>query len=151
VAGTVRPTDTDTLDALKALADETRLRIVNILEQSDELCACEIEAVLDLNQSNASRHLNRLRGAGIVVSSRDGHWVHYGFARSSPHSDLTRGVLGSLRSEGALFRADLERLRDYRASGHSCRTVDAWRAAAQDPAIEYSRLVGKKDRGESTG
>ncbi|MFW5814844.1 MAG: ArsR family transcriptional regulator [Spirochaetota bacterium] len=102
-----------------------------MLEQADELCACEIEAVLDLNQSNASRHLNRLRGAGIVVASRDGHWVHYAFAWSSPHAGLTRGALDALRSENALFRDDLARLRDYRGSGHSCRTVDAWRAGSR--------------------
>ncbi len=133
MASTARAAGTDTLDALKALADETRLRIVSILEQADELCACEIEAVLDLNQSNASRHLNRLRGAGLIVASRDGHWVHYAFAWSSPHVGLTRGALDALRSENPLFRADLERLRDYRASGHSCRTVEAWRAETKSP------------------
>ncbi|MFP4115449.1 MAG: ArsR/SmtB family transcription factor [Spirochaetales bacterium] len=138
MAGTARSTGTDTLDALKALADETRLRIVNILEQADELCACEIEAVLDLNQSNASRHLSRLRGAGIAVASRDGHWVHYAFAWSSPHVGLTRGVLESLRAENARFRADLERLRAYRGSGQSCHTVEAWRATTSgrpDPRV----------------
>ncbi len=116
-----------TIHALKALADETRLRIVNILEQADDLCACEIEAVLELNQSNASRHMSRLRGAGIVVASRDGQWVHYAFASSSAHAGLTRVALESLRAENALFHGDLERLRDYRESGHSCRTVEAWR------------------------
>ncbi len=119
-----------TIDALKALADETRLRIVNILEQSEALCACEIEAVLELNQSNASRHLTRLRGAGIIAASRDGHWVHYAFG-SSPHARLTRGALESLRAENELFRVDLQHLRDYRGSGHSCRTVDVWRAGAK--------------------
>ncbi len=127
MAGTARAAGTDTLEALKALADQTRLRILNILEQADELCACEIEAVLDLNQSNASRHLNRLRGARLINAGRHGHWVHYAFARSAPHAGLAGGVLESLREENALPSADLQRLRDYRQSGHSCRTVEAWR------------------------
>ena len=55
-----------TLDVIKALADETRLRIVGVLEQTDSLCACEIESLLGINQSNASRHLGRLRAAGVV-------------------------------------------------------------------------------------
>jgi len=138
MANTARVAAADTLGALKALADETRLRIVNILEQADQLCGCEIEAVLDLNQSNASRHLSRLRGAQIVVASRDGQWVHYAFASRSPHAGLIGGVLESLRTESVLFAADLDRLRDYRESGHSCRTVASWRLAKPESTRDPS-------------
>lgn len=115
-----------TLELLKALADETRLRIVSILEQADELCACEIEAVLDLNQSNASRHLARLRSARIVEASRRGHWVHYTLVRSPQQAPLIASLLESVREESDLFRADFVRLRDYRSSGFTCETIGEW-------------------------
>ncbi len=64
------------LIALKALADESRLRIVWMLEQRP-LCACEIQAVLGLAQSTVSRHLQILEDAGFVASERVGPWKNY--------------------------------------------------------------------------
>ena len=54
---------------LKALADENRIRILNLL-RNNELCVCDIEATLDIKQSNVSRHLNKLKMAGIIVSEK---------------------------------------------------------------------------------
>lgn len=126
-----------TLETLKALADETRLRILNILDQSDELCACEIEAVLDLNQSNASRHLARLRAAGLVTARKQGHWVHYTLDASSPHAPLAERALNAAREEHDRLREDLLLLRDYRSSGYSCETIGAW-----DPEPSGRRIPG---------
>lgn len=64
------------IDVLKALADENRLRIIQLILQA-ELCVCEIETLLDMTQSNVSRHLSKLKQAGIIESSKDGQWVHY--------------------------------------------------------------------------
>lgn len=61
---------------LKALGDETRLRILNLLKHS-ELCVCEIQYSLDATQSNTSRHLKTLSDVGIVVSSKKAQWVSY--------------------------------------------------------------------------
>jgi len=64
---------------LRALADETRLRIFALLTKA-ELCVCEIEDILDLSQSLVSNHLAVLRRAGLVESRRDaedGRWVFY--------------------------------------------------------------------------
>lgn len=58
----------------KTLSDESRLRILNLLMQK-ELCVCEIEAVLDMSQSNVSRHLNKLKNSGIVISKKKLQWV----------------------------------------------------------------------------
>lgn len=60
----------------KALADETRLRILNLLRQR-EICVCEIVDVLGLNQSKVSRHLATLKHAGLVSCRRDGPWIYY--------------------------------------------------------------------------
>ena len=118
-----------TIEGLKALADETRLRIVNVLEEADELCACEIEAVLDLNQSNASRHLAKLRSAGIVDAAKEGHWVHYALARSARLAGIAVELLESLRGERERFRGDLARLHDYRTRGFTCETIGEWSAS----------------------
>lgn len=64
------------VEIYKALSDESRLRIVNILMQG-KLCVCEIERVLEMNQSNVSRHLNKLKNAEIVVSNKESQWVYY--------------------------------------------------------------------------
>ncbi len=66
-------------EIFKALADETRLRILNLLVRG-ELCVCDIMAVLDIGQSKASRHLAYLRAAGLVDDRRAGVWMYYALA-----------------------------------------------------------------------
>jgi len=64
---------------LRALSDDTRLRIFALLTKA-ELCVCEIEDILDLSQSLVSNHLAVLRRAGLVESRRDsedGRWIFY--------------------------------------------------------------------------
>jgi len=63
-------------DYFKALAENSRLRILSLLTDG-ELCVCEIEACLDLTQSNISRHLNVLRMCGILDSYKKAQWVYY--------------------------------------------------------------------------
>ncbi len=63
----------------KTLADETRLRILVLLEQG-ELCVCDLMAVLALPQSTVSRHLATLRHAGLVDDRRQGVWMYYQLA-----------------------------------------------------------------------
>ncbi len=60
----------------KALADETRLRILTLLLDG-ELCVCEIIAALELPQSTISRHLAYLRNSGWVQDRRQGVWMYY--------------------------------------------------------------------------
>jgi ArsR family transcriptional regulator len=65
----------------KGLADQTRLRMINLLLQG-ELCGCDLQHVLDLSQSNVSRHLTYLKRAGLVTDRRDGYRVYYRLADS---------------------------------------------------------------------
>jgi ArsR family transcriptional regulator, arsenate/arsenite/antimonite-responsive transcriptional repressor len=69
-------------ELFKALADETRLRILTLLVQG-ELCVCDIMTVLKIGQSKASRHLACLRNAGLVDDRRSGVWMHYSLAKPS--------------------------------------------------------------------
>jgi ArsR family transcriptional regulator len=60
----------------KALADETRLRILGLL-LTGEVCVCDIHESLKIPQPKASRHLAYLRRAGLVDTRREGLWIHY--------------------------------------------------------------------------
>jgi ArsR family transcriptional regulator len=72
------PGDAEALAArFKALADPTRVAIVNRLAAADEVCVCEFVAALDLAQPTVSHHLKVLRDAGLVESSRRGTWAFY--------------------------------------------------------------------------
>lgn len=60
----------------KALADRTRLRLLNLMA-AGEVCVCFFVEVLGTNQPKISRHLAYLRRAGVVAARRDGKWMHY--------------------------------------------------------------------------
>ncbi len=60
----------------KALADRTRLRVINLIGD-DEVCVCFFVEVLNTNQPKISRHLAYLRRAGLVSPRREGKWMHY--------------------------------------------------------------------------
>jgi len=89
-----------TTDQLKALGDETRLRILALLAER-ELCVCEILAVLELPQSTVSRHLAILRRAGWVLDRRQGSWMYYRLVVDEPfHGPLLATLLRRLAATG---------------------------------------------------
>src|SRR5436190_22786045 len=61
----------------KALADPTRVAIVNRLAAADEVCVCDLNAAFELSQPTISHHLRILREAGLVDSTRRGTWAYY--------------------------------------------------------------------------
>lgn len=63
-------------EIFKALADDNRLRIINILRDLS-LCVCDIENALDLIQTNVSRNLKILKDANIVKSEKKAQWQYY--------------------------------------------------------------------------
>lgn len=83
-----------TAQIFKSLADETRLRILLLLGD-DELCVCDLMAILQLPQSTVSRHLAYLRNAGFVDDRRQGIWMYYRLARGA---DLHRDLLDLLKT-----------------------------------------------------
>lgn len=60
----------------RALADDTRLRILGLLS-AGEVCVCNIHGALNLPQPAVSRHLAYLRKSGLAAARRDGLWMHY--------------------------------------------------------------------------
>ena len=115
----------DLLKPVKALGDESRVKMLWILEHR-ELCSCEIQEFLGLAQSTVSRHLQLLEDAGFVVSEKVGLWKNYRFNPNPP--PLVQGLLSVLRLAAA---ADPEAQRARaRASTINREILCAGRSAA---------------------
>jgi len=69
------------LDIFKALSDETRLRIIKLLQRG-ELCVCDIGAALAMSQPKVSFHLAVLKNSGLLKDRKQGKWVHYSLDES---------------------------------------------------------------------
>lgn len=94
----------------RALADRTRLRLVNLMGD-DEVCVCYLVEALKLTQPKISRHLAYLRRAGIVAARRDGKWMHYRLAvPSNPRAAAIFAAARSQMAEDALLQSDRSRL-----------------------------------------
>ena len=92
-------------ELFKALADRTRLRLINLMGD-DEVCVCFFVEVLKLNQPKISRHLAYLRRAGVVASRRDGKWMHYRIVEPpDPRAaNIFREVRASLANDTGMKR-----------------------------------------------
>ena len=100
----------DMVRLFAALADRTRLRLLNLMD-GREVCVCYFVEILQQGQPKISRHLAYLRKAGIVTARREGKWMHYsierpGDARAGAVLDAT---LLSLKADREM-QADLARL-----------------------------------------
>ena len=71
------------IEKFKAVSDETRLRILNLLILSEEsICVCEIVDSLKENQYNISRHLKILKTVGLINENKDGRWKYFCLTKS---------------------------------------------------------------------
>jgi len=84
-----------TTKVFKALSDETRVRILKMLENRP-LCVCEIQHVLKGSQPNVSHHLKTLHEAGLVESEKDGLWIAYRLP-GKPESPFQAAALSLIR------------------------------------------------------
>src|SRR5579875_1408181 len=67
-------------DALKALGDPTRLKIIALLQTRD-CCVCELVPIFGISQPAVSKHMSRLKTSGLVKETRKGMWVFYSLNR----------------------------------------------------------------------
>lgn len=97
----------------KALADRTRLRLINLMGE-DEVCVCFFVEVLKTNQPKISRHLAYLKRVGVVSARREGKWIHYRIVEpADPHAaNIFREVRTWLANDAAMQtdRARLQRI-----------------------------------------
>jgi ArsR family transcriptional regulator len=99
------------MDSLfRALADRTRLRLINLMG-GDEVCVCYFVEALKTSQPKISRHLAYLRRAGVVQARREGKWIHYKVVDpDDPHqARVFKGVREWLAQDPEM-RRDRERL-----------------------------------------
>ena len=109
---------------LKALGDETRLSIMNIL-RVENLCVCEIEAILQSSQSNVSRHLAKLRDAGIIYSEKKSQWVYYGIDQDIVNKySFIKTLLEEDFLKHPQYLEELAKLRIYRQQKNICEPLE---------------------------
>jgi ArsR family transcriptional regulator len=102
----------DILKVFRALSDETRLRIVNLLLER-ECCVCEVIQATRISQTRASRGLTALRNAGILKVRRDGLWVLYSIDEEGIEKsyDCLPKLIRSVLKGDELADLDRERLK----------------------------------------
>ena len=102
---------------LKALSDQTRIRILKVLMER-ECCVCEVMQALNISQSRASRNLGILADAGFVKSRRDGLWIIYSIDEQTvnSHAASLTEMLRSFLVNDEIILQDRERL------SHAVRT-----------------------------
>lgn len=111
------------IELFKALADENRLRIVNLLMQS-EFCVCEIEVILEMTQSNVSRHLSKLKSTRIISSSKDAQWVHYKVSdQFKEQNELLYSYMTGKFEASSVFLKDIARYNKYREYNLNCQVI----------------------------
>lgn len=101
----------DLVMIFKALSDETRLRIIKLLEEG-ELCVCDITAALDMVQPKVSFHLSALKEAGFIKDRKQGKWIHY---RLNEKDLFRRTLILSVceRKQDGSISADRKRLNAF--------------------------------------
>ncbi|HLH07155.1 MAG TPA: metalloregulator ArsR/SmtB family transcription factor [Terriglobales bacterium] len=118
----------------KGLADQTRLRILNLLIHG-ELCVCDIQYVLESSQPNVSRHLTYLKNSGLVLDRREGARMYYKLADANQGiNKLLFAFLRDVFRSSETLAEDVQRLKKAIENG-SC-TLSEWRP--------YSALVRSK-------
>ncbi len=108
------------VEIFKALSDESRLRIINILKEK-KMCVCDIENILELPQANVSRHLSRLKSVGLIKSEKKSQWVYFWINEEflEKHSFIKKIYKKDLKEE--VFIKDREKMEKYLKEKKECK------------------------------
>lgn len=113
----------DIVQILKSLADENRIRILNLLRQG-ELCVCELEYILGITQSNASRHLIKLNIFNIVIYEKKAQWVYYKLNEDILEQfPFIKELIENELSKVDICKEDIDKLIEYKKGGMNCETL----------------------------
>ena len=112
----------DLIKAIKALSDETRLRIMKVLLEK-ECCVCEVIQALNISQTRASRNLGILQGAGFLKTRRDGLWIVYSidWQATNHHATSLAKLLRDSPISNRVLAQDKKRLKRAKRTGPGCR------------------------------
>jgi len=95
----------DVLTIFKALANETRLRIINILFQRT-FCVCELQDILDMSEPRVSRHLGILKDAGLVNCEKHGKWYYYSISYNKQNENIYNYLKTAFEKEN-VYKQDI--------------------------------------------
>ena len=109
-----RAKSTDLVPLFAALADPTRLRLLNLIA-GREVCVCYLVEILRQGQPKISRHLAYLRKAGVAAARREGKWMHYRIER--PENAAAASILDAVFES---FKSDREMQFDLNRLSRAC-------------------------------
>lgn len=94
----------------KALADKNRLRVLKLLEQK-HMCVCELSFILDITQPSVSRHLKKLKSAGLIDSEKQGFWTNYFIKGSNEYAVCILKTLKNWLKDDEIIKKDLKKVK----------------------------------------
>ena len=110
-------------EVFKALGDDNRIRILNILRY-EEFCVCDIEEILGVTQSNASRHLNKLKNTGLIIFRKKSQWVYYRLNEKFINDNLLLiNYLEEKFNKSKQLAKDINSMREYKDKGLGCEVL----------------------------
>lgn len=144
----------DTLAALRAAGEATRLRLIALLSES-ELTVKDATAILGQSQPRISRHLKLLAEAGLILRFPEGSWVYYRLA-DGPAADAARDLIGRISKDDPILTGDRERFQAIRKAkaeeaaayfAAKAKTWDTERSLhAADSEVDKALLAALGDR-----
>ncbi|MCA9407963.1 MAG: winged helix-turn-helix transcriptional regulator [Candidatus Omnitrophica bacterium] len=104
----------------KIFADRNRLRIFKLLEQR-KMCVCELAYVLSVTQPSVSRHLKKMKEAGLIETEQDGFWTNYFLRKGSKAQESVACCIKSLLKGDSVIKEDLRKLKMVNRTKLCCR------------------------------
>ena len=127
-------------ELLKACADQTRLRLLNLLAREGEICVCYLVDVLGTSQPTVSRHLAYLKRAGLVTDRKDGLWVHYRLSEGlGAHAQRLLECLSACCAEAPEMQSDVVKLRQVCAAQPIVRLTSRVAIAPKTQEAEHAK------------
>lgn len=94
----------------KIFSDKNRLRIFKLLERN-KMCVCELAHVIGVTQPSISRHLKKMKDAGLIDSEQDGFWTNYYLRKGNPSQESVLRCVKSLLNDDEMIKRDLETIK----------------------------------------
>ena len=100
----------DLENVLKACSDKNRIRILKLLEKK-KLCVCEIAFVLGITQPSVSRHLKKLKKAGLIEAEQDSFWTNYILKSKNQYGNNILSLMKKWLKDDEIVKKDIIKLR----------------------------------------
>lgn len=129
-------------EIFKAFSDESRIRILHLIYQNDEMCISDLELILDFTQTKTSRHLIYLKNAEILDYRKHDQWVYYYI--NAAYSDVVAQMFSLLQNESTLLY-DLEEYKTlYSNNELAIRKLHNKQNKYKLPELDKYKIIGTK-------